>query len=132
MNSNSALNRPDNPDPALLERLRATTELLESMAADRALLEQMPIEDRERLHRAVAQVYNPDPVSRKRMRKAVERERNSEQNRVASSVLDETGIRTLRRKPVFTTPNVFAPEGFQTCDIETDEPGRQEAIEPQH
>ena len=28
-------------------------------------------------------------------------------------VLHETGIRTLRRKPVFTTPNVFPPES--TC-----------------
>jgi NAD(P)-dependent dehydrogenase (short-subunit alcohol dehydrogenase family) len=132
MNSNSALNPSENSDIALLERLRSTTELLERVADDRTLLERMPIEDRERLHRAVAQVYNPDPVSRKRMRKAVERERNFEQSRLVDTVLDQTGIRTLRRKPVFTTPNVFAPEGFQPCDIETDEPVRPESIEPQH
>jgi hypothetical protein len=27
-------------------------------------------------------------------------------------VLHETGIRELRRRPVFTTPNYFPPQGF--------------------
>jgi NAD(P)-dependent dehydrogenase (short-subunit alcohol dehydrogenase family) len=44
--------------------------------------------------------------------------------------LHETGIRVLRRKPVFNTPNVFAPKGFQ--QRETDELERKESIEPQH
>ena len=40
----------DNADPALRERVRAATELLESIAADRLLLDRLPADDRERLH----------------------------------------------------------------------------------
>ena len=43
------------------------------------------------------------------MLKAAERERAAKRTERADSVLHETGIRTLRRKPVFTTPNFFPP-----------------------
>src|SRR5207248_7410545 len=69
----------------------------------------LPAEERRRLHLAIARVYNPDPVARKRKIKAAARERSAAQIQRADAVLDQTGIRTLRRKPVFTTPNVFAP-----------------------
>ena len=42
-------------------------------------------------------------------RKERERERNAEAIRRAEAVLEQTGIRELRRKPVFTTPNYFPP-----------------------
>src|ERR1700730_6931433 len=93
---------------ALLERLRSAAELLEELAADRVLLNQLPAEDRARLLRAAAELYNPDKLARREMLKAAERERTER----TGAVLDETGIRTLRRKPVFTTPNVFPPPGF--------------------
>jgi NAD(P)-dependent dehydrogenase (short-subunit alcohol dehydrogenase family) len=118
-------------DLALLERLRSAAELLESMDADRGLLDRLPEEDRQRLHLAVAQVYNPDPVARKRRQKAAERERSAARERRAGAILHETGIRALRRKPVFTTPNVFPPEGLVTRDFHADQPG-EEPIEPQH
>ena len=90
---------------ALLERLRAAAELLEELGGDRVLLNQLPAQDRERLLRAAAELYNPDKLARREMLKAAERERNQR----VGDVLENTGIRTLRRKPVFTTPNVFAP-----------------------
>jgi NAD(P)-dependent dehydrogenase (short-subunit alcohol dehydrogenase family) len=93
---------------ALLERLRSAAELLEQLAADRGLLNQLPAEDRARLLRAAAELYNPDKLARREMLKAAERERTQR----TQAALDETGIRTLRRKPVFTTPNVFPPPGF--------------------
>ena len=34
------------------------------------------------------------------------------------AVLAETGIRVLREKPVFTTPNVFPPAGFEQADVD--------------
>ena len=37
----------------------------------------------------------------------------------------------LREKPVFTTPNVFAPDGFEQADVE-DDPEFREVVEPQH
>ena len=98
--------------PTLHERLRTALDLLESIAADRTLLDALPAEDRSRLHRVVAQVYHPEPGARRQKLKALERERNAENIRRADALLDSTGIRTLRRRPVFTTPNYFVPEGF--------------------
>jgi NAD(P)-dependent dehydrogenase (short-subunit alcohol dehydrogenase family) len=89
----------------LLERLRSAAELLEQLAEDRRLLNQLPAEERARLLRAAAELYNPDKLARREMLKAAERQRLERTN----AVLHETGIRSLRRKPVFTTPNFFPP-----------------------
>jgi NAD(P)-dependent dehydrogenase (short-subunit alcohol dehydrogenase family) len=132
MKTDCAVVHPDNKDVAFAERVRVTIEMLESIAADRSLLHGLPAGERERLHQAVAQVYNPDPVARRRMLRAAERGRNAEQARRVESVLDDTGIRTLRRKPVFTTPNVFPPERFESRDVHTEERGPRESVEPQH
>jgi NAD(P)-dependent dehydrogenase (short-subunit alcohol dehydrogenase family) len=108
----------------LLERLRAATELLERIANDRKLLEQVPVEDRQRLHLAIAQVYHPDSTARRRMLKAQERERSAAQTQRVDAVLHETGIRSLRRQPVFTTPNYFPPEEFESPAVDVDEADR--------
>jgi NAD(P)-dependent dehydrogenase (short-subunit alcohol dehydrogenase family) len=114
------------------QRLRSAIELLELLDNDRALLAQLPDEYRHRLHQVIAQIYNPDPVARRRKLKAAERERAAAQLERVGAVLDETGIRTLRRKPIYTTPNVFPPQGFEPRDLGPDEPERRETIEPQH
>jgi len=93
----------------LLERLRAATELLELVESERGLLDRLPAEDRERFRRAIAQIYDPDPVARRRRQKAAERERSAAQANRSGALLHETGIRKLRRA-VFTTPNYFPPE----------------------
>src|SRR5580698_7058391 len=108
----------ESADLELLERVRSAVELLESIEASRGLLDRLPAEDRERLHLAVAQLHNPDPVARRRRQKAAERERSRAQTERVGSVLHETGIRELRRKPIFTTPNVFPPEGFEQREPE--------------
>src|SRR5436305_1225622 len=90
-------------DTALLDRVRSLIELLERVNVDRAILNLLTAEDRERFHRAVADVYNPDPVARRRMVKAAERELTAAQIERAEATLRETGIRMLRRKPVYTT-----------------------------
>ncbi len=51
------------------------------------------------------------------MRKAAARERRATHTRESDAVLHETGIRALRRKPVFTAPAFFAPDGFSAQDI---------------
>jgi NAD(P)-dependent dehydrogenase (short-subunit alcohol dehydrogenase family) len=111
-------------EEGLQERLRATIELLEQIAGDWRLLDQLPAADRKRLHEVVARLYNPDPVLRRRRIKAEERARKAAGNRREEEVLHQTGIRELRRKPVFTTPNVFPPM--------LPNPERREAPEPQH
>jgi NAD(P)-dependent dehydrogenase (short-subunit alcohol dehydrogenase family) len=119
-------------DRVLLENLRAASELLEAFAADHSLLEGVPSEDRSRFHKAVAHAYNPDPVVRKNRLKSAERARTANRLQKDTSILEETGIRALRRKPVFTTPNVFAPTGFAPQDVHSEEAERREAADPQH
>jgi NAD(P)-dependent dehydrogenase (short-subunit alcohol dehydrogenase family) len=96
--------------PEQLRSLTELTELLESIAADRSLLDTMPPDERRRIQLAVAQIYNPDPVARRHRVKAAERDRNAAAALRDAEILDQTGIRQLRGKPVFTTPNVFAPQ----------------------
>jgi NAD(P)-dependent dehydrogenase (short-subunit alcohol dehydrogenase family) len=116
------------------ERLRETIELLESIAADRSVLARVPDNERKRLLQAVANVYSPDRVERRRMSKIVERRRKAARVRNDQDALHETGIRSLRRKPVFHTPNVFptlsVADGFAPQDI--DDSRIPEARELQH
>ena len=136
--------KPNDPSPQADEteddiraRLRAATELLESVAADRSVLDLLPQEDRKRLRQAMDRIANPDRTARRQLRKSALRERNSARNQRDDAVLEATGIRTLRRKPVFTTPNYFPPEDFVPRDIDATEsaglgPDRGESVEPQH
>ena len=97
----------------LLARVRAATELLESIAADRALLGHVPSDERTRLLQAAGRVSRPDAVERRQLLKFTKRARKAEKVQRAESVLAETGIRKLRRQPVFTSPNVFPPASFE-------------------
>jgi len=97
-------------DRPLQERLRAAADLLEQVAADWRLLDSLPPEERQRFHDLVARLYNPDPVLRRRRRRAEARERKAAATQHEETVLQKTGIRELRRKPLFTTPNYFPPE----------------------
>jgi len=113
------------------ERLRAATELLEAIVADRSLLARLCVEDRTRLLRAAGDVYEPDVAVRRRQIKAQRREDKAQRARLDQRALDQTGIRTLRSKAVFTTPDVFAPALAPVDDIEPDSDVR-ESVEPQH
>ena len=105
--------------------------LLERIATDRSLLEEVPAEDRERFLKAVANVYHPDRVERRRMAKVVDKKRKAARVTRDDGVLHETGIRARRRKPVFTTPNYFlAQEG--PAKAVPDEPESSRASELQH
>jgi NAD(P)-dependent dehydrogenase (short-subunit alcohol dehydrogenase family) len=128
------LNAQDDADLELLARLRAATELLESVASDPQLLDLLPARERGRLQQAVASVYHPDPVARRVKLKAAEKARYAEKIRADDTLLNNTGIRELRRKPVFSTPNVFAPVGFEARDVNPDVDAAQprESILPQH
>src|SRR5215218_1886237 len=118
-------------DPGFLERLRAAADLLESVVADRGLLAAVPAEERHRLLNAAGAVYVPDTTARRRMVKATVRRRKAERIRREEAALSRTGIRSLRRQPVFTTPNVFPPSGFDPQDI-TDDRAAEECLDPQH
>lgn len=127
----SAITPPDGgADPAFRERLRIATELLESIVSDRSLLAQVPSTERQRLLQAAGHAYAPDPVARRQLVRAGIRRRKAEKVEREDRALNQTGIRTLRRQAVFTTPNVFPPAEFDQREI--GDPDFKEAVEPQH
>src|SRR5688500_13339179 len=113
---------PAATDETLLrERVRAATELLESIDGDRAILAQLMPEERQRFLHATRVVSDPDPRARRRLVKASKRKRKAAMAEQDDQVLATTGIRTLRRKPVYTTPNYYLSEGAQATPA-PDEP----------
>ena len=124
---------PSSSAPPSVGRLRELLELLERCAADRRLLDDLTPDERERLHRAMAGINNPDPVSRRLQVKALARARKADRARKEEAIFEETGIRALRRRPVVTTPNVFPPPAFEARDVPpaADADVAREALEPQ-
>ncbi|HET6778316.1 MAG TPA: SDR family oxidoreductase [Gemmatimonadales bacterium] len=118
------------PTSDFLDRLRAATELLESIVADRGLLAEVPPDDQRRLLQAAGHVYVPDSASRRQLVRASIRRQKAEKVRREEQALERTGIRTMRRQPVFTSPNVFPPVGFEQRESEDEE--LREPVEPQH
>jgi NAD(P)-dependent dehydrogenase (short-subunit alcohol dehydrogenase family) len=119
------------PEEEAGRRLKAATEALEAVVRDRGLLGSLTVDERTRLLSAAGQVYNPDIVQRRQWGKAVRRREKAEKAQRDESILADTGIRVLRERPVFTTPNVFPPDGFEQADV-AGEPEFREVIEPQH
>ena len=104
-------------EPQLLERLRAATETLELVAADRSALALLSKTEHRRLRDAAAAVFNPDARARRTMSKALARRRQRERADRDDEVLAATGIRRRRPAPVVTTPNIFPPKAFEPRDI---------------
>ena len=121
---------PGAHDAAFLEHVRSATELLESIVADRGLLAGLPPDDRHRLLQAAGHVYAPDSASRRQLVRAGVRREKAEKTRREEQALERTGIRTLRRQAVYTSPNVFPPSDFEQREME--DPEFREALEPQH
>jgi len=115
----------------IAERLRAAVELLEKVASNRALLAGLTVEERTRLLKATGDIYAPDVNARRRLVKAKVRQRKADKLQRDQSKLNQTGIRKLRQKPVFTTPNVLPPAGFEQQEVK-DNPEFREVVEPQN
>jgi NAD(P)-dependent dehydrogenase (short-subunit alcohol dehydrogenase family) len=100
---------PDDTLPAT-----AAIEWLERIAADWRLLDTLPTPERHRLHKAIAALSTADPSANRRRRKGD----RAEAVRREEAILNQTGIRTRRSRPVVTTPNVFppAPEDAPAAD----------------
>ena len=61
---------PDRSPETVQAELRAVTEALERIAANRGLLHELPLEDRVRLLSAAGAVFCPDVADRRRQTKA--------------------------------------------------------------
>jgi len=93
-------------------------EYLESIVADRGLLAGLAKEDQQRLLDAAGLVWCPDTAARRRLVKALAAKRRAERVDREEEVLQATGIRALRRRPTFTTPNAL-PRQPSERDVQT-------------
>ncbi len=87
------------------------------MIADPSILQAVAEQERIRFVNAAGNVFCPDVDERRRRTKARQRRERSGTLDRDQAVLAGTGIRRLRAKPVFTTPNVFPPDGFTADDL---------------
>ena len=116
----------------LAQRLRDATELLEAVVADRSLLAALPLVERTRLLSAAGDVYSPDVEERRRQIKAERRQQKQKKAKTDQDALAETGIRSLRARPVFTTPNVFAPRDGVSDESDIPVAQDRQALLPMH
>ena len=121
----------DKKHPPTPEELHAAIALIEKAAADRALLAGLSDADHTRLMKAAGDLYCPDINQRRKLVKAKVKQRKEAKKSAADKTLHQTGIRELRRKPVFTTPNYFPPQIGEPQEV-TDNPDFHEAVEPQN
>ena len=113
------------------EQLRAAIQILEKAAANRALLAELSPEEYSRLLKAAGEVILPNPKEKRRFIKARIRQRKAEKLEREQRVLNQTGIRELRRRPVFTTPNPLPAPPLQPQQVE-DAAYFRDPLEPQH
>jgi NAD(P)-dependent dehydrogenase (short-subunit alcohol dehydrogenase family) len=117
-------------DKMTAEQLRAVTELLETIARDPDSMRILSEDERIRLTNAAGDVFCPDVVLRRNLSKNRAKQRKNERVTADQNLRAEAGIRVLRSKPVFITPNVFAPELPPTDQIDDDD--RPETTDLQH
>ncbi len=96
-------------DKALKEQLLSALDLFRRVGEDRGLLSVLDEETRKEMMIVLGRVSRPDRNEvRKLLRALRKRERADERNK-DEELLEATGIRSLRRAPIFITPAFEAP-----------------------
>jgi NAD(P)-dependent dehydrogenase (short-subunit alcohol dehydrogenase family) len=112
-------------------QLRQALAALEAIADDRALMAGFSAEERRRFIQAAGKIYCPEPAERRRLSRAAQKQQRAQKVARDQSVLNQSGIRQLRAKPVFTTPNVHAPRELDERES-GDAPSHGKVDEPQN
>jgi NAD(P)-dependent dehydrogenase (short-subunit alcohol dehydrogenase family) len=107
-------------DVETTRRLQEMLRLVEAVAADQVLMQRLSAEERARLIRSAGEIYAPDATQRRLALRAKKRMRRTEQVNRDQAALNETGIRALRRKPVYMSPNVFPPTEPPPAEVDAE------------
>ncbi len=100
-----------NPDPNSFEaRVLTATALLEECVRDRAALAVLDEPLRRRFLTAAGRVSRPDSAGERRLAKAFRKAERKERRDGDEAILSTSGIRTLRRAPIFPTPPPLAAD----------------------
>lgn len=114
-----ALGVADAPGP---EELRRVREVLEAVVADRALLAQLPDDERTRLLVAAGRTVHADLTQKRRLVRTL---RSAERQRALSrdrKVVAGSGIRAARQDAVFVPPQRLLPGGAESAYREVQNP----------
>lgn len=101
--------------------VRAATSLLQSIADDRALLADLPIEERQALLVAAGQASRPQSFQEKHLAKALRRKKRERNDALDRRARSSAGIRQAREQPVFTAPRQLVPAADEHTDRTTAE-----------
>ena len=125
---------PEGANDEVRQRLLDAMAVLREVIAAPEMANELGADEKADFFNAAGDVFCPDPEIRRRRTKLLQQQRRNERAQRDDDVLAETGIRTLRGKPVFTTPDVFAPDDFEQRDVDDDpnNPPFRETLEPQH
>ena len=108
----------DKSAQGLLERVRAATDLLESLAADWSQLETLPKTDRHRLHVAVARLHDPDPVARRRRVEIEKRRQRAAAAARDEAVLNQTGWNRKQAAKLLGVSYKTLLQKIRECNLE--------------
>ena len=92
------------PSQDLADRVRAALAVIEELAGDLTQLAELDEPLRIRLSKAAGELSRPDRYTRKALGKVLTRQKFRERRDADRALLDQAGIRALRREPVFRTP----------------------------
>jgi NAD(P)-dependent dehydrogenase (short-subunit alcohol dehydrogenase family) len=116
-------------DAEWIAELERCADVLEAIAGDHGRLALLDLDTRVRLLTAAGRVARPDPVSRRRLARAFRKRERDDLRARDLAVLERTGMRALRRAPVFPTPPLPAPDHPEQ-PAAVDEPGTADLGEP--
>ncbi len=105
----------DRPEALTPGELATVLSLLERVVADRSVLAAADAPERLALRRLAEAVSNPDPLQRRRLRKALVRRGNEERRAGDQALRRATGIQQGRKAPVFATPLPPLPPAGADC-----------------
>jgi len=88
----------------LRDRVAAAIAVLEELAGDLTKLAELDEPLRIRVSKAAGEIARPDRYTRKALGKALTRQKFRARRDADRALLDQLGIRALRREPVFRTP----------------------------
>ena len=119
------------PGLSFSDQIAEVTRVLAAIVEDRGLLSQLSEPERRALRDLAGKVYCPDTLARRQLVQAFHRRQKAERVGREEDTLHRTGIRSLRRKPTFNTPNTFPPPEFTPEDV-TGEPEIPAEFEARH
>ena len=126
-----AADRPDDDareraDDTVRARLLEAMDVLREIVAAPEMVDALGPREKADFLNAAGDVFCPDPEIRRRRTKLLAQRRRSARAELDAAVLARTGIRTLRDRPVFTTPDVHPPHHVDRIDM-TDHDGTDDA-----